>query len=617
MFALPLRYASARFLLICCTVALIAVIALQGSAQAAKIKQKAFESPEAAMGAFVQALRGHDEKALLAILGTGGESLISSGDAVDDRERRKEFVRLYDGKGLSAAPKSAMLHRHIRFAPFLTVRGGAMSRRNLAKGILAAAVIAFALLSYPAPDPPIPAGASGKPFTWKQDEKWKALEASFLEAREIGCRGLERRIGQGFRQAGKYLSAVDVPAVRPDAPVLSRLETLSFGLGTAVAACPERLTDYVHLVTKTRSLLKRRSQGWDLNDRAARDRLYRLIYGGRAALEEVMLQAPPGTVPALVKGEDVPSAAPSYAFQHGVLRSGDILVSRGGAPTSALIARGNDYPGNFSHVALFHVDETTGEPGIVESHIEMGVVVSTVEQYVRDKKLRIMVLRLRPDLPQVKADPLLPHRAAKRAHDEVKSRHIPYDFEMDFRDPSKWFCSEVASWAYRQHGVELWKGTTRMSAPGVVRWLSYFGVTHFETQAPADLEYDPQLSVVAEWRDPETLWQDHVDNAVVEALLEGADEGDTIPAPWWKLAAVRLAKGYSVVLNLFGGVGPVPEGMDATAALRNLELSRRHETMRRAVLARAEAFRQAGGYRPPYWELVRMANDVRKEGGRR
>jgi len=479
-----------------------------------------------------------------------------------------------------------------------------------------AAVILFVLLSIPAPDPPLPPGAAGKPFTWKQDAQWEALEASFLQAREIGCRGLQARTAQGFRQGRQYLTALSAAPVKPSAVVLQRLESLTFGLGTRVAACPERIPDYIDLVTNTRRVLKRQSQRWDLDDRTVRDRLYRMLYGGRAALEEVMLQAPAGSYPGLIRAEDADSVTPAFAFQGLTLRSGDILVSRGGAPTSALIARGNDYPGNFSHVALLHVDEKTGVPGIVESHIEVGVVVSSVQDYIRDKKLRVMVLRPRPDLPQVKADPMLPHRAAKRAHDEARSRHIPYDFAMDFRDPSKWFCSEVASWAYGQHGVELWKGTTRMSAPGVVRWLSYFGVTHFETQAPADLEYDPQLTVVAEWRDPETLWQDHVDNAVVEAMLEGADQGDTIPAPWWKIAAVRLAKAYSVLLNLFGRAGPVPEGMDATAALRNLELSSLHERMKTAVLAKAAAFERDRGYRPPYWELVRVANEVRKEAKR-
>jgi hypothetical protein len=488
-----------------------------------------------------------------------------------------------------------------------------MRRRKIAAGIVLAVVVLFALLSIPAPDPVIAQGAAGQPFLWKQDETWNALEASFRQAREIGCRGLEPRVAQGFQQGRSYLSTLAASPVKPDAPVLARMETLTFGLGTMVAACPERIPDYIDLVTKTRSHAKRQSQGWDMNDRVVRDRLYRLIYGGRAALEEVMLQAQGGSFPAFTRGDEVSSVTPAYVFNGRTLHSGDILISRGGAPTSALIARGNDYPGNFSHVALLYVDDKTGVPGIIESHIEVGVVVSTIEDYIKDKKLRVMVLRSRPDLPQMQADPMLPHKAAKRAYDEVKSRHIPYDFEMDSLEPSKWFCSEVASWAYRQVGVELWKGTTRMSAPGVVKWLSYFGVTHFETQAPADLEYDPQLSVVGEWRDPETLWKDHVDNAVVEAMLEGADEGDEIPAPWWKLAPVRLAKVYSATLNVFGGAGPIPEGMDATAALRNLELTAMHEKIRDRVLAKAVAFQQQQGYRAPYWELVRMANQARKE----
>ena len=82
-----------------------------------------------------------------------------------------------------------------------------------------------------------------------------------------------------------------------------------------VAACPERILDYIELVTKTRSLLKRQSETWDMNDRTVRDRLYRLIYGGRAALEEVMLQAPAGSIPALILADAVPSVTPSYTVR--------------------------------------------------------------------------------------------------------------------------------------------------------------------------------------------------------------------------------------------------------------------------------------------------------------
>src|SRR2546422_8130369 len=82
---------------------------------------------------------------------------------------------------------------------------------------------------------------------------------------------------------------------------------------------------------------------------------------------------------------------------------------------------------------------------VIEAHIERGVAVSTADGYLRDKKLRIMVLRLRADLPALIADPLLPHRAASLALERARSGHIAYDFDMDYTDPSRLFCSEVAS----------------------------------------------------------------------------------------------------------------------------------------------------------------------------
>jgi hypothetical protein len=45
--------------------------------------------------ALIKALRDGSEKELLAIFGPGSETLISSGDKVDDRERRVDFVRRF------------------------------------------------------------------------------------------------------------------------------------------------------------------------------------------------------------------------------------------------------------------------------------------------------------------------------------------------------------------------------------------------------------------------------------------------------------------------------------------------------------------------------------------
>ena len=75
------------------------VIAMSWSAIASgAVAQRRFATPEEAASALVDALRSNDQKALLAILGPGGQGLISSGDPVADRRIRERFVADYDQK---------------------------------------------------------------------------------------------------------------------------------------------------------------------------------------------------------------------------------------------------------------------------------------------------------------------------------------------------------------------------------------------------------------------------------------------------------------------------------------------------------------------------------------
>lgn len=480
-------------------------------------------------------------------------------------------------------------------------------------GAAAAAAALAAVLSVPWPEPAAPPPSSGTPFAWRQDERWQALEAAFRSARAADCDILAPGIADRFAEGRRLLAAATTRPLAPEDAKFDEIGRTVFDLGPMIAACPERIAEYLELVARLRSVVKDQSRRWDMGSAAARDRLYRSLYGSRAAVEEAMLQAPPGAAPALTKGDDERSATPGAEILGVRIHSGDILVSRGGVPTSALIARGNDYPGNFSHVALVYVDGKTGQVSVVEAHIERGVAVSSLADYLRDVKLRVMVLRARADLPRLVADPMLPHEAASDALTDARRRHIPYDFEMDFADHSKLFCSEVASAAYERVGIRLWMGLSHLSSPGLAAWLAGFGVRHFETQEPSDLEYDPQLRVVAEWRDPQALYSDHMDNAVVDAMLEGA--GDPLPCPVALLPIARLAKAYSWLLNEAGAVGPVPEGLSAAGALRNREFTRTHAAIKARVLLLAEAFVRRNGYRPPYWELVAFARQARSRAG--
>ncbi|MEO8295495.1 MAG: hypothetical protein ABI613_08280, partial [Gemmatimonadota bacterium] len=219
----------------------------------------------------------------------------------------------------------------------------------------------------------------------------------------------------------------------------------------------------------------------------------------------------------------------------------------------------------------------------------------------------------RADLPRLLADPMLPHKAATFALERARTEAIPYDFAMDYQDPGKLFCSEVASAAYHEAGLDLWMGISTISSPGLRRWLSSFGVRHFETQEPSDLEYDPQLVIVAEWREPETLMKDHIDNAVIDAMLEGAERGDRLSYPWYQLPLVRIAKAYSWVVERFGGIGPVPSGMSATAALRNNAFGKREAALSRQVQVRVDSLSRTEGYPPPYWKILQIAETITQQ----
>jgi hypothetical protein len=131
---------------------------------------------------------------------------------------------------------------------------------------------------------------------------------------------------------------------------------------------------------------------------------------------------------------------------------------------------------------------------------------------------------------------------------------------------------------------------------------------------PADLEYDSQLCVVAEWRDLHTLFKAHVDDVVIDVMLEEAKPAEALSYQTLLLPVTRLAKAYSFVLNLFGKVGPVPEGMSATTALRVKRFRNDHAAIASQVLASSEEFRKTNGYTPPFWALRNLAQKAARNG---
>jgi len=119
MYLFRMRYSSARVLLSCALVLLV-VVMFGGAAVAVQAKQKTFETPEAAVAALIQALRDNNEQELFVLLGPGSETLISSGDQVEDREQSDKFIKLYDEKNSleKSGDKKIILHAGKNDWPF-------------------------------------------------------------------------------------------------------------------------------------------------------------------------------------------------------------------------------------------------------------------------------------------------------------------------------------------------------------------------------------------------------------------------------------------------------------------------------------------------------------------
>lgn len=478
-------------------------------------------------------------------------------------------------------------------------------RRPVALGALGLVLVA---LMVPMPPEAVSLGGEPTPFRWDAAEMFESLEAEFEAVR--GMTVDEARVATEVLddEGGDLLERVAAADVLP-VDALEQLAELQFRYGVLGAAHPELLPQADAFVTDARVQVMRAAAAWPA-ERATHEALYRVVFGGRLTMEEAIVQAGP-IVPDLVPIEDIPSATPFIDVQGVRVHSGDILLSRGGAPTSALIARGSDFANTFSHAALAHVDDETGVGTVVESLIETGTVLTTVEEYLESKKHRILVLRLRPDLPELQADPLLPHRAATTMLERLRAEPAGYDFAMDWADPERMFCSEVIYHAFSELGLHLWSHRSAMSTPGLVRWLGAMGVREFRTLVPSDLEYDARFRAVVEWRDVEALLDYRLDNAITDALLENADAGVDLGYAWVMRPVGRALKSVSIAQAALGSMPLIPTGMSSDAALRVRALVEVvNPTVKEALVARAEAFEDERGYSAPYWALVELAGQA-------
>jgi hypothetical protein len=220
---------------------------------------------------------------------------------------------------------------------------------------------------------------------------------------------------------------------------------------------------------------------------------------------------------------------PKYASEfksYEDLKSGDVILSRGNAYSSAAIARIAETDFQFSHLSFVYKDAQSHEFFTSEAHIEIGAVTAPFIEHINEKNVRSVIFRYK--------DEDIAHKASKAIFERIKKhqmtgKNIDYDFAMDYHDDSKLFCSEVISRGFKMALPEddfIPKYKSKFS-PGLLPFLNTIGVpatkenvTKIDVFAPGDIQFDSNFELVAEWRNPKKLEESRLKDFILTKMFE-------------------------------------------------------------------------------------------------
>jgi len=204
--------------------------------------------------------------------------------------------------------------------------------KKLAKRILyfiAALAVLYLLLLIPdSKEKDFKAETGKKPFTWNRDAQWKEMEELFRQAKQMDTAKLDSVIKFYKANAEKEIIVLQNKSTPAGDSAWLKTENDFFKLASLIAVRQPQIPWITDYYNRLRMLVKQQSQHWDMNEPASRNTVYILLYGLRAAVEEVLLQSDSFHFPAAMLVKDERSCTPAASIFGIEVHSGDLLVSR-------------------------------------------------------------------------------------------------------------------------------------------------------------------------------------------------------------------------------------------------------------------------------------------------
>lgn len=201
------------------------------------------------------------------------------------------------------------------------------------------------------------------------------------------------------------------------------------------------------------------------------------------------------------------------------LKSGDVLLTRGFEMTSAGIAYIGTADSDFSHLAVVYKDPETGQSYVVDAKPSYNLGVHSIEEYFKKKRTRLAVYRHR--------DPEIAHHSAQYIYDLVSEavlneREILFDLLADDFQEGSTSCSVLVNESYRNiaegEGIieELFSRIDLQNEEVAAR----LGENNVQFFFPGDMEVQPNFELVAEWFDPNELWETQLYDVIAYAIFD-------------------------------------------------------------------------------------------------
>lgn len=218
------------------------------------------------------------------------------------------------------------------------------------------------------------------------------------------------------------------------------------------------------------------------------------------------------------------------------LQTGDIIVTRSAASVSGVVSRVSDHPHHYAHLALVFRDEETGAVTTKEMLIETNLVKMSIDRWHERKLSRVGVFRFRPEYQEKVQEAFKNLKESIETVESARGRFV-YDFRYDDgasvrrRQPANLETPLGLLSRYpRTHCSGLLEICVSPLIPGFPafpsslnevdeRFLDYLRMSTRELFMPSDLEIDPYVELIAEWRQPSRLRETQVMDVVVDSML--------------------------------------------------------------------------------------------------